>query len=40
MKVCDSLTLVELAVILGKKGRDINRNQANDFIGGYGSFAI
>lgn len=27
---------VELAVILGKKGRDIETEYANDYIGGYG----
>lgn len=29
---------VELAVILGQKARDIKASQANDYIGGYGTW--
>ena len=30
------MTKVELAVVMGKQGRDIDPTFANDYVGGYG----
>ncbi|WFD42500.1 acylpyruvate hydrolase [Malassezia psittaci] len=35
MKVIVNLTLVELAVVMGKQGRDIDKKHADEYVGGY-----